>query len=781
MRRIPHPRLIAAHWPLLAACVLFALVGALALEDYGAWVDDPSQRAIGNAALDSLAGDGERAFDQLLIPHDRYYGAVAEAPLTLVERLLGLDAPRDLHLSRRALTHLLFLGGGVFCYLLVLRMFGSRPLALIATVLFLLHPRIYAHSFFNSKDIAFLVAFMVALSLVHRAFRRDTLGAFLLCGVGVGLLVNLRVMGVILFAAVLALRALDLAFAGSATERRRVALTGGAFAVAAALTYYASLPVLWTDPFGRFAELARTLGAHPNETFNLFRGEWLYSRDGPPWDYAPVWVAITTPPATLLLAALGALALTWRALRRPRDVLRNGPLRFGLLLAALPVAATAAVVVLDGNVYFDWRHLYFLYAPLFLLAAFGLHGIVAFVRGPWPRAGTYALAGMAVAVALVSMIRIHPFEPNYFTVLTDRTTPERLKVRYDMNSWEQSLRSPLVDILGDHPSGMLYLSLSSRFADHQLRGLPPDERERIVLTKDFRSGGRNFIELHASQPCPASLPAVAYVARIYAVTLHCVLDPVAWLGDVRREALATEPLIRAAYDIRRDGRLLTYVRDGCPVEDVIVASGTPRLFLHVVPRDPADLPSWRGKLGHGFENLDLALRGGLARIDGNCVAAVVLPDYPIASIRTGQFADDGILWEMEFMPDGRVVVPPPPPDYAAARREALAGEPLARSVYDVHLAGRTLTYVRDGCTDGEANARFFLHVVPTDENDLPEHRREHGFDNLDFTLATRGARIDGSCVAVVPLPDYPIATVRTGQYDGTGALWTAEFALPGEE
>ena len=47
-------------------------------------------------------------------------------------------------------------------------------------------------------------------------------------------------------------------------------------------------------------------------------------------------------------------------------------------------------------------------------------------------------------------------------------------------------------------------------------------------------------------------------------------------------------------------------------------------------------------------------------------------------------------------------------------------------------------------------------------------------------LAARGARLDGNCVAVVPLPDYPIATVRTGQYDGTGALWTAEFAPDGE-
>ena len=767
----PIRRLIAAHWALLAVVALFLVVGAFALDGYGSPLDVGPQRAVGMAALDYLAGDGERAFEQLHRPSDRYYGAVFEAPLVLAERILGLEDRRDVLLGRHFLAHLFFLGGGVFCYLLVLRMFGSRPLALVATVLFLLHPRIYAHSFFNSKDIAFLVAFMVALSLVHRAFRRDTLGAFLLCGAGVGLLVNLRVMGVILFAAVLALRALDLAFAGSAEERRRVALTGGAFAVAVALTYYASLPVLWTDPFGRFAELVRTLGAHPNEAFSLFRGEWLYSRDGPPWDYAPVWVAITTPPATLLLAAFGALALAWRALRRPRDVLRNGPLRFGLLLAVLPVATVLTVVFLESTIYNGWRHLFFLYAPLLLLAIVGLVAVGVSFRGRWTRAGAYVLAGAAVAVTVVSMIRIHPLQSDYFSLLADRTTPEHLNSSYTVNYSLQATLHLLRDVFRDHPSGALYLSIG-HFRQFEAM-LPADDRERMAVTRDFRSGDRNLYRVRTGECSSLASIAPVWASRIYAATLDCFVDPVPWFGRFRRDALASgDPLVRSTYDIHRDGRILTYLRDGCPRE---VVEGDGRFFLHVVPVDTGDLPSWRRKLGHGFDNLDHALRGGMARIDGNCVAAVDLPDYPIAAIRTGQFTDDGVLWEAE------IAFAEEAPDYAAARREALASEPLARSLFDIHRDGRALTYLRDGCTDGEADARFFLHVVPMDEGDLPPHRKEHGFDNLDFALAARGARIDGNCVAVARLPDYPVATVRTGQYDDTGVLWTAEFALPDGE
>ena len=352
-------RRLRRHWGLLAVCALFLLMGALALDDYGVSVDVHHQIAIGNAALDYLAGGGERALDQVIAPHDRYYGAAFEVPLVLVERVLGLEDFWDIYLARHFLTHLFFLVGGTFCYLLVLRMFGNRLLALVAMLLFLLHPRIYAHSFYNTKDIPFLVMFMIALYLTHRAFRRDTLGAFLLCGVGVGLLVNLRIMGLVLFAAVLALRALELPFAGGTGQRKRILLEGGAFALAALLTYYASLPALWTDPIGQFTEAFGVLGSHPYQGNNLFRGEWFFAPDGPPLDYIPVWIGITTPPVVLLLAVVGVAGLLWRGVHSPRSIRCGTFTHFGLLLLLLPVASITAIVVTESNIYNGWRQVFF--------------------------------------------------------------------------------------------------------------------------------------------------------------------------------------------------------------------------------------------------------------------------------------------------------------------------------------------------------------------------------------------------------------------------------------
>ncbi len=76
----------------------------------------------------------------------------------------------------------------------------------------------------------------------------------------------------------------------------------------------------------------------------------------------------------------------------------------------------------------------------------------------------------------------------------------------------------------------------------------------------------------------------------------------------------------------------------------------------------------------------------------------------------------------------------------------------------------------------EENMRFFLHIIPVDKDDLPEHRKRYGFDNLDFGFNPHQYKGDGNCIAARLLPDYDIARIRTGQYiSSEGRLWRAEF------
>ena len=115
------------------------------------------------------------------------------------------------------------------------------------------------------------------------------------------------------------------------------------------------------------------------------------------------------------------------------------------------------------------------------------------------------------------------------------------------------------------------------------------------------------------------------------------------------------------------------------------------------------------------------------------------------------------------------------------KMEALVAEligdaaPAIEADFEVWLAEGQLVYWREDCAAEDMEATFFLHLVPLDVGDLPLQRQEFGFDNLDFDFEQYGARNGATCLAVVSLPGYGIAEIRTGQSvargDGFENLW----------
>ena len=106
-------------------------------------------------------------------------------------------------------------------------------------------------------------------------------------------------------------------------------------------------------------------------------------------------------------------------------------------------------------------------------------------------------------------------------------------------------------------------------------------------------------------------------------------------------------------------------------------------------------------------------------------------------------------------------------------------EPVVRSEFDVHLIRGALIYVKEECTLENTNPKFFLHIFPLDPVDLPEERKQSRFNNLDFRFDKYGGRFDGKCAARIRLPEYRIASIRTGQFEsGKGELWSSSYDFP---
>ena len=352
-------------------------MGVAVLDDYGVGFDEPNQRQTAAAVADYALDVSEKT--PYRNRHDRYYGIAFEMPLLLTERALGLQDSRHIYLTRHLLTHLFFIAGGFAFGMLAYRMLGSRWIALLAMLMFLLHPRLYAHSFFNTKDIPFAALLIITLYLTHRAFRKDTIGAFLLCGIVAGLAINLRPFGLILLPLILAMRAPDLWHASGWTDRKRVLATGGIFAAAALATLYISHPYYWENPL-RLIEGLRVLSQHPTIIKSLFMGE-IYRSDAAPWNFIPVWFGVTAPPVTLALGAIGCAAVCWQMAARPLAASLERETRFRILLLGYFALPVMVVIALQFNTHQDWRHMYFLWAPFCLLAAVGLHRITNISRG----------------------------------------------------------------------------------------------------------------------------------------------------------------------------------------------------------------------------------------------------------------------------------------------------------------------------------------------------------------------------------------------------------------
>ena len=531
------------------------------------------------------------------------------------------------------------------------------------------------------------------------------------------------------------------------------------FSTISAATLYATRPALWRDPL-EIAETLATMSSHPELVVTLFRGE-LIRWPNLPWDFIPAWMLITTPPVALIIAALGIGYLARLCAADRRGALANSTARFGLLALACLILPIVAAAALNSNLYNDWRQMYFLYAPICVLAAFGLRGLAALSK-PRFRVAAFALTALGIAAAAVQMVSLHPYQSDYFSPLLNKSG---IADRWDMDYWRVSYKEALETLLKTRTGERVAIAATNRgeqwMVEYNMEIIPPDERRRLHVNPRFPS----FRVISGDSGEDA-----VWTREIYGA-------PIVSLADVRAEtesafqdiyaaARASAPLASGGgFDVYAEGGALAYIKEDCGEED---ARG--RFSLFAFPVDQSDLPLPMRNAGLEYERLDFDFRNYGARMGGKCVIVRDLPDYAISHIETSQFAPDGSrLWSVQI----------PLAGYRERYERALSrlsGEPAAQSGFDIWLDGRELTYVKENCDEDDTRGRFFLSVFPADRSDLPQSARDAGreHESLNFDFARYGALLDGRCVIIRYLPGYEISRVETGQWvPGEGELWSA--------
>ncbi len=460
---------------ILAFFTTALLIGLTAAPRYGVSWDEPNMLNLGTDAWNYVFGSGtwpETA-------GRRFHGPVIEISLYGVQKLLGLTEPRSIFVMRHILTYGIFLGGLAAFFALAKRIFGNERLALLGTVMLLLSPRIFAHAFYNSRDIPNLVLFTVSMLTLDRTLEQPSKGRILIHALITAAAIAVRTVSILIIpisiVAILSNRSTNQCLpaetlpARAGSPARPVSGWDGAkagineltskqtvlcivlFFASCAIFTYALWPLLWEAPLRHLKDAILFSGS-------LQREEYYFGiMQVPPWHYLPIWIAITTPLVYTIFFVWGLL-----------PAIRNR-LWIPLLWLFVPLLL---VIVLKIGIYDAWRHMYFIYPAFLLIALEGLE------RLPRKSIAVGILTASFVWTG-VWMIRNHPLQDTYFS-LPGKLVDDRMERDY----WGLSFKEGLLYLLRHDPSPKIIISATSPPGYFAAFTLPKEDQNRIAYSED---------------------------------------------------------------------------------------------------------------------------------------------------------------------------------------------------------------------------------------------------------------------------------------------------------
>lgn len=461
----------------LVAILFFAalLLGIWGLPYHGITWDEPAQRIIG-AQNYGYIFLGEK---ELKESFTRDYGPAFELPLHAIERYVNYQDLRYLYWMRHFFTHLFFLLGAYFFFKIIDELYQNKTLAVVGFLFLVLMPVIYGHSFFNTKDIPFLSMFVITYYSAVKAYYQPSLKRYLVLGLCMGLLINLRIVGLMLFGCLSLFMFLEM-FIKSPQRPGPVRQLGlwVVFAVATALVLFATFPYLWWDPWGNFVTAIKNMSKFRWEGETLFNGRMERTVDLPQ-HYVPVWFGITVPIVYLLSGIVGIGWFLWSFLQKPAKLFSDGVMRFNAIFLACFITPPLAAILLKSVLLDGWRHMFFIYPSFALL---GIYGLQQIWHTKWRNVALIVLA-LGFANSLFFMIKNAPFQHLYFNRLVSDGTPEKLRRNFEMDYWGAVYFQSLKYIIKNDASPVIKIAVAQYPGIINVDLIPMGQRRRIVIVE----------------------------------------------------------------------------------------------------------------------------------------------------------------------------------------------------------------------------------------------------------------------------------------------------------
>ena len=357
------------------------------------------------------------------------------------------DQPHQLHTAWIVYTWLWFMAGVWAVYGFSRETGMTRPISCLGTMVLYLCPRFFAEGHYNNKDMVLLTLVLLTLWLGVRFLKKPCLLRGVLFSLAGALAANTKIAGAIGWG-VMGVCAIVLVTAQKRWNRRMIGTA--AVTVAAFAAFYALLtPAMWTDVNGYFGYLFENATNFARWTGVVVFRDVLFDQavEKLPRYYLPWMMAVTLPLYVFPLAGCGQIAAGVRMWQQKKKALED-PTSMALIAAtACWILPLCAAVLVNPTMYNGWRHFYFVYAGLALLAARGISAMVRFGRHYGGDCGMHLVlaAGLVLFFGWTAhgMIQNHPYQHSYYNLLGHRNAESAMELDY----WELSTQNALEQLM----------------------------------------------------------------------------------------------------------------------------------------------------------------------------------------------------------------------------------------------------------------------------------------------------------------------------------------------
>jgi len=415
--------------------IFYFFLGVSVFHHYGISWDESTSRDNGIVAYQYVTGQN----DDLLTYSDRDYGTAFELPLFIIEKAVGVTSSQQTYFLRHFFTFLFFFVSVVFFYKIASSRFGSG-IAFLGVIFLVLSPRIFADSFYNSKDIVLLSGMIIAVSTFLSFTKKPNLPHAMFHAMACAFVVDIRIPGLIILPITFSFFIIDTFL----LSKRRLWRTRLIMLFVFFLLFLGFVilfwPYLWSDPiknfmsafssFSHFTRLSDTV---------LYLGNYFPDKYVP-WHYPIVWIGISTPLIYLFLFLLGVGYTTYRFFRNMSTFYKN--YRQDLLFLTWFFGPLLIVIGLNSTLYDGWRQLYFIYPSLILIALIGFEALLYFNKNRFHLMTiVFVLCSVNLISVLCFMTFNHPHQHLYFNELVGGM--ENAKQYFELDYWGLTFREGL--------------------------------------------------------------------------------------------------------------------------------------------------------------------------------------------------------------------------------------------------------------------------------------------------------------------------------------------------